>query len=258
MDLATILGIISGLLLIGLSIMSGGDIMVFVHVPSMMIVGGGSLAAILVNFPFKEIIGVIKVVSNAFKLHNSEEVIIINRFVELARKTRKDGILAIDKELINIQDDFMRNGLEMAVDGVESDTIRSVMETELMYLKNRHKRGQLIFTSLGYYSPAFGMIGTLIGLIAMLKNLQDPSSIGQGMAVALITTFYGAILANLVFLPIAGKLRNRSEQEVRMKEMIIEGVLAIQLGEHPRNIRRKLFNFVEPNKRPKEDTKLKD
>lgn len=257
MDLATILGILSGLGLIIMTIIAGGSAEIFIHIPSMMVVFGGAVAATLVNFPMKEVIGVMKVVSNAFKLHNSEEIGIIDQFVDLAQKTRKDGILAIDRELSNIKDEYMRIGLEMAVDGVESETIRDVMEIELMYLKNRHRRGQQIFISLGTYAPAFGMIGTLIGLITMLKNLDDPSSIGEGMAVALITTFYGALLANLVFLPIAGKLKNRSEQEIGIKEMIIEGVLAIQLGEHPRNIRRKLLNFISPNVRPKEVAKTR-
>ena len=168
------------------------------------------------------------------------------------RITRKNGILAMDKELSKIKDDFMRTGLEMTVDGTEPETIKAVMETELIYLKSRHKRGQQIFLTMGTYSPAFGMIGTLIGLITMLKNLEDPSTIGMGMAVALITTFYGSFLANLVFLPIAEKLKNRSSHEVSVKELVIEGVISIQLGEHPRNIQRKLLNFISPSSRPKE------
>jgi len=163
----------------------------------------------------------------------------------------------LDRELSKINDEFMRSGLEMAVDGTEPEVIRGVMETELFYLRSRHKKGQQIFLAMGTYSPAFGMIGTLIGLITMLKSLDDPSSIGLGMAVALITTFYGSLLANLVFLPIAGKLKNKSEEEVAIKELIIEGVLAIQLGEHPRNIRRKMLNFIPPKMRPQESGERK-
>ena len=257
MDLATILGFISGIGLIAYVIFSGSDVNTYVDIPSVMIVMGGTLASTFINYSLKEIISVMKVVANAFKVHTAEEVAIIEQFVDIAKKARKDGILAIDRELHNIKDEFMRSGLEMAVDGVEADTIRDVMEIELAYLKSRHRRGQAIFSSMGYYAPAFGMIGTLIGLIAMLKNMTDPSSIGTGMAVALITTFYGAILANLIFLPLAGKLRNRSDEEISLKEMIIEGVLAIQMGEHPRNIRRKLMNFIAPKNRPKEDQKGK-
>jgi chemotaxis protein MotA len=253
MDLATILGIVSGLILIGYTVISGGNADIFIHVPSMMIVFGGAWAATLVNFTMSEVIGVMHVVRNAFRSSSLEEIKLIKQFVELAKVTRKDGILAIDRELKKIDDIFMRGGLEMAVDGTEPETIQAVMETELSYIKERHKRGQMIFQSLGTYAPAFGMIGTLIGLITMLKNLDDPSSIGDGMAVALITTFYGSLLANLVFLPIAGKLKNRSAQEIGNKELIIEGVLSIQLGEHPRNIRRKLLNFVPPKMRPNDE-----
>jgi chemotaxis protein MotA len=143
----------------------------------------------------------------------------------------------------------------MAVDGNEPDTIRNIMETELNYLQSRHRKGAAIFSAMGEYSPAFGMLGTLIGLINMLRSLDDPSNIGAGMAVALVTTFYGSVLANLVFLPLSGKLRNKSEEEVIEKELIIEGVLAIQQGEHPRNINRRLLNFVPPKHR---DTNQKE
>jgi len=256
MDLATIIGIVSGLALIAYNIISGGNVDIFIHVPSIMIVLGGATASTLVNFPLDEVVGVVKVVKNAFKARDSKEMDVIRQFIELAKRARREGILAIDKELGNISHEFMRVGLEMAVDGTEPETIRNVMETELTYLTERHKRGQQIFTSLGTYAPAFGMIGTLIGLIAMLKSLDDPANIGSGMAVALITTFYGAFTANLVFLPLAGKLRNRSDQEVVYKQMIIEGVLAIQLGEHPKNIKTRLLNFVPPNLRKEE--KLED
>lgn len=249
MDLATIIGILSGLFLVGFTIISGGDPSIFLHIPSMMVVFGGAIAATLVNTPLKEVIGVMKVVSHAFKVEAAREPELIEQFVELSKKARREGILAIDRELQNIEDMFMRTGLEMAVDGSEPETIRSVMETELTYLIERHKKGAQIFNSLGTYAPAFGMIGTLIGLISMLQSLDDPSNIGQGMAVALITTFYGSLIANLLFLPIAGKLKNRSDTEIILKEMIIEGVLAIQYGEHPKNINRKLLNFIPPKLR---------
>ncbi len=249
MDLATIIGILSGLGLVAFTIASGGDAGIFIHIPSMMVVFGGAMAATLINTPLKEFLGVTKVAANAFSVEAAKEPELIELFVELSKKARREGILAIDRELGNIEDEFMRTGLEMAVDGSEPETIRSVMETELTYLMERHKRGQQIFNSLGTYAPAFGMIGTLIGLISMLKNLDDPSNIGEGMAVALITTFYGSLLANLLFLPIAGKLKGKSETEIVLKEMIIEGVLAIQYGEHPKNIHRKLLNFIPPELR---------
>lgn len=249
MDVATIIGILSGLGLILYTIISGGNLEIFIHIPSMMIVGGGSMAAILVNFPLKEVISVLGIVKKAFMSDEIDATNIIDLFINLAMKSRRDGILAIDKELHTIDDNFMRIGLEMAVDGAEPETIKNVMEVELNYLIERHKKGQQIFLSLGTYSPAFGMIGTLMGLIAMLKTLDDPTNIGAGMAVALITTFYGSVLANLLFLPIAGKLKNRSDHEITIKEMMIDGVLAIQYGEHPKNISRKLLNFIPPKTR---------
>ena len=249
MDVATIIGILSGLGLILYTIISGGNLEIFIHIPSMMIVGGGSMAAILVNFPLKEVISVLGIVKKAFMSDEIDATNIIDLFINLAMKSRRDGILAIDKELHKIDDDFMRIGLEMAVDGAEPESIKNVMEVELNYLIERHKKGQQIFLSLGTFSPAFGMIGTLMGLIAMLKTLDEPSNIGAGMAVALITTFYGSVLANLLFLPIAGKLKNRSDHEITIKEMMIDGVLAIQYGEHPKNISRKLLNFIPPKTR---------
>lgn len=249
MDIATILGILSGIILIGYTIAEQSDASIFINVPGMMIVFGGSIAAILVNFSLKEVIGVMKIVKNVFRKEQFDALGIINTFTELSREARREGILAIDKLLPSIEDDFMRSGLEMAVDGMEPETIRSVMEIELNYLTERHKKGQQIFSSLGAYAPAFGMIGTLIGLIAMLRTLDNPENIGYGMAVALTTTFYGSILANLAFLPIAGKLKNKSEEEVVIKEMIIEGVLSMQLGEHPRSINQKLLNFLPPKMR---------
>ena len=249
MDLATIIGILLGVGLIAVSILMGGNFMTFVHVPSMMIVFGGAMAATLVNFPLGEVIGVMKVVKKALMSEKFETVDTVELIVNLALKARREGLLAIDKEVNNIDDPFLRSGLEMAVDGTEAETIRSVMETELSYQIERHKKGAQIMNAFGAYSPAFGMIGTLIGLIGMLQNLEDPTQIGGGMSIALITTFYGAFLANLIFLPIAGKLKARSDEETIMKEMIIEGVLSIQYGEHPKNIKRKLLNFLPPSLR---------
>jgi len=227
----------------------GGSPEIFIHVPSMMIVFGGATGAVLISFQLKEVLGVIGVIRKAFFSEQVDNAALIQQIVQLSQKARKEGLLAIDKEINQIEDAFLRSGMEMVVDGTEAELIRNIMETELSYTMSRHKRGQLILTSYGEYAPAFGMIGTLIGLIAMLQNLSDPSQIGGGMAVALITTFYGAFAANLVFLPLAKKLKNRSEEEIVTKEMIIEGVLSIQFGEHPNTIQRKLMNFLSPKER---------
>ncbi len=251
MDLATILGIVSGLGLVILAILQSGSINTFINIPSLMIVVGGTGAAIFVNFAIKEVFSVMNVVRKAFTDSGSPAIDIIEMFEDLSKRSRREGILAIDKFLSKVEDNFIRNGLELAVDGTEPETIREVMESELTYIIERHKKGQQIFISLGTFAPAFGMIGTLIGLINMLKNISDPSSLGPNMSVALVTTFYGAVMANLLFLPIAGKLKNRSDEEVLIKELIIEGVLAIQYGEHPQNVRKKLMNFLSPKIREK-------
>ncbi len=250
MDLATIIGIFTGLALLVFSI-GPEDMASFIHLPSIMIVFGGSFAAIFVNFSLKEVISVFKVARNAFKADNVNAQATIQTFIELSKKSRREGILTIENEIPKLNNPFMAMGLEMTVDGIEPEVIRNVMETELTYQIERHKRGQNIFLQLGTYSPAFGMIGTLMGLIAMLKTLDNPDNIGSGMSIALITTFYGAVMANLVFLPLSGKLKNRSDEEIIYREMIIEGVLAIQYGEHPYNMERLLNNFIAPKRRKK-------
>ncbi len=249
MDLATIIGISVGFGFILISILLGGSASVFIHIPSIMIVIGGSTAATLISFKLSEIIGVMGVVKKAFFMGTSDLVTIIEKIIELSKKARREGLLAIDGAVSELEDPFMKTGLEMAIDGTEPDSIKSVMETELSYSMDRHKNGQQIFTALGMYAPSFGMIGTLIGLIAMLQKLEDPSQIGAGMAVALITTFYGALAANLIYLPIAGKLKNKSDEEIIEKELVIEGVLSIQAGEHPKIIQVKLLNFLPPKLR---------
>lgn len=249
MDLATIIGIISGVVLVIYSIILGGNVAIFIHFPSILIVGGGAMASTLISFKMSEFIGVVGVVKKAFFDDKTNSIDLVNRIVALSKTARREGLLAIDREVTTIDDTFFRTGMEMVVDGTEPEIIRSVLETELSYLMERHKKGQQIFTTLGTYAPAFGMVGTLMGLIAMLTKLDDPTQIGGGMAVALITTFYGALSSNLIFLPIAGKLKNRSDEEIMIKEMIMEGVLAIQFGEHPNTIRRKLLNFIPPKDR---------
>jgi len=249
LDIATIVGIVVGLGLIVFTIVTGEGAKMFLHIPSMMIVFGGSIAATLVSFTLKEVLGVVSVIKKTFFADSFDGGGLIEQVVALSKKARKEGLLAIDKDVNEISDSFLRSGMEMVVDGTEPELIRTVMETELSYTMERHKKGAQIMNSFGTYAPAFGMIGTLMGLVQMLSNLEDPSKIGGGMAVALITTFYGSVMANLVFLPLAGKLQANSGTEVVVKEMIIEGVLSIQFGEHPNTIHRKLSNFLAPKER---------
>ena len=249
MDIATILGIGAGLLMIAATslLSTGGE--TFIDIPSLMIVFGGTMAATFVNFPIGDVIKVMKVVQKAFFSKEPNPEKLIDKLVELAEKARREGILAIERHIDELDDKFMKNGIQLAVDGSEPEVMRNIMENELSNQQNRHRLGQSIFTAMGTYSPAFGMIGTLIGLIKMLNTLDDPTQIGAGMAVALVTTFYGAVAANLIFLPIAGKLKTRSEKEVLERELIIEGILAIQSGDNPRIIRGKLLTFLAPSVR---------
>ena len=249
MDIATIFGVICGVSAIVISIYLGGTLYAFIDIPSMFIVIGGTIAATLINFPMSDFISVLGVVKNAFLYKTLLPTEEINKIVTFAETARREGILALESEAEHQQDVFLRKGLQLAVDGTAPDLIRNIMETELSYLEDRHKLGQGVFEAMGYYAPAFGMIGTLIGLINMLKNLDDPSGIGAGMAVALITTFYGAVMANLILLPIAGKLKNRTDRETLLKEIITEGIMSIQSGDNPRVVEEKLKAFLAPKLR---------
>jgi len=253
MDISTIIGISAGLFFIVYSILLGGDIGGFLDIPSVIIVFGGTIASTMINFPLSRLTAVAKVVRKAF-FHKDESLVeVVDLMVSLAEKARREGILAIEKSINDLEDPFMKTGLQLAVDGSEPDTIRSILDNELNNLQNRHKEGQSVVHALGLYAPAYGMIGTLIGLIQMLRTMEDPSTIGAGMAVAIVTTFYGAVLANLVFGPMEGKLKLRSAVEVIKREMIIEGILAIQSGDNPRIVRGKLMTFIAPKDRAIEE-----
>ncbi len=249
MDFATIIGIFAGTFLLSIVIFQGGGTEFFFHIPSFLIVSGGTLAATFVNFPISDVLRVLKVVSKAFLHKAPPPNEAIELVVGMSEKVRQEGILALDRELESLEDNFLRKGAQLAVDGMEPDTIRSILSIEIIRLESRHRVGQGIFTAMGTYSPAFGMIGTLIGLIKMLRTLDDPTQIGTGMALALVTTLYGVLLANLIFLPIAGKLKERSQQEVLVKELMLEGILAIQSGDNPRIVRDRLMGFLPPKQR---------
>lgn len=244
MDLATILGIISAFSLVIIAISIGSGITLFVDLPSALIVLGGTLGATLISYPLKDVLGVMKIVRNVFFHRPIATRNLISNFMDFSNKARREGILALEPLLREINDDFLKKSLQLCVDGSEPATIREILETEIAAIESRHTRGAEIFTAMGTYSPALGMIGTLIGLIQMLQQMDDPGSIGPAMAVALITTFYGAMLANLVFLPMAAKLRNRSGEETLTKEIVLEGILALSVGDHPRIVEQKLYSYM--------------
>ncbi|MCM0754084.1 motility protein A [Desulfovibrio aminophilus] len=253
MDLATVIGIVLAFGLVISGIMSGSSLMTFVDVPSMLIVVGGTVGATLVNYPLPHMLGVIRVIKQTFQTKTQPPAQIITMFMEFANRARREGILALEPLLKDIKDEFLRKGLQLTVDGLEPQTIQEILQTEVSHLEDRHETGANLLATMGSLAPALGMIGTVIGLVQMLQTMSDPSSIGPAMAVALITTFYGAVLANLLLNPMSGKLKLRSKEEILVREMIMEGVLSISKGENPRIIEEKLNSYLAPRERRKSD-----
>ncbi|GAB7079488.1 flagellar motor protein [Megalodesulfovibrio paquesii] len=250
MDLASFIGMVLSFGLVVSAIMTAGSLMTFIDIPSVLIVAGGTVGAVLINYPLKTVTTVMGVARHAFFTKPKSPADVIAQFMEYANRARREGILSLEPIIKEIDDIFLRKGLQLTVDGLEPQAIQEILETEISYLEERHESGAEIMGAFGSFAPAMGMIGTVIGLIMMLQNMSDPSTIGPSMAVALITTFYGAILSNLVFLPIAGKLKHRSKEEVLVRAMIMEGILAISKGENPRIIEEKLTSYIAPKMRP--------
>jgi len=246
MDLGTIIGIVLSFGLVLSAIMTGSSLIIFVSVPSLLIVVGGTIGAGLVNYPMNYIIGVIGVIKNTFFSSLDSPAEIIDRFKDYANRARREGILSLEPLIKEIDDDYMRKGLQLTVDGLEPQTIQEILETEISYLAERHATGADVVSALGTLAPAMGMIGTVIGLVQMLQTMSDPSSIGPAMAVALLTTLYGAIIANLFLIPMAAKLKARTKQENLHREMIIEGAKSILENNNPRLVYEKLSSFLAP------------
>lgn len=246
MDVTTLIGILVAGGLVVSSILLGGSGTWFVNYPSMMIVIGGTMGATLLAYPLREVLGVFGVAKNVF-MHSSQSPSgLIPIMTRLAKKARQEGILSFETQIQGIHDRFLVKGIQMAIDGMEVDEIENVLSTELIYLEERHSLGSEVFTTMGTFAPAIGMLGTIIGLVQMLMQMTDPGKIGEPMAVALLTTFYGTLLANLFFLPVAGKLKTRSKQEILHKQMVIEGVTAIQAGDNHRIVEQKLKAYLAP------------
>lgn len=213
-----------------------------------MIVFGGTAGNTLVNYPFSDVFDAFNVAKTILYKEQSINGLIV-QLMEFANKARKEGILALQGAMEEINDEFLVKAMQMAVDGQEPETLRNMLMTEVEYIQQRHEKGANIFLSIGAYAPAMGMVGTLIGLVQMLQTMDDPSSIGPAMAVALLTTFYGAVIANVFALPMAGKLKMRSEAELLTKTLIIEGMQSILSGENPRIMEQKLHAFIAPKLR---------
>lgn len=244
LDIMTITGIVSGIVLIAASIYLGGQANMFWSIPSVMITVGGSLAALMISYDINQIKGVLKITKQVFTINSMDPHELIDIFAELAKKARREGLLALEDDMDRLEDPFYKKGVQMMVDALDPELIRDILETDIDNMSSRHETGAGIYKTWGALAPAFGMIGTLIGLIAMLAQLDDPSKLGPGMAVALITTFYGALMANLVLIPMSTKLELRSEEEILLKSIILEGIIAIQSGMNPRILEEKLRAFL--------------
>ena len=249
MDIATIIGILLGFTVITTAIITGGGWQIFIHIPSLAITMGGMLCATLIHFSLPQFLGIFSIIKKTIIAKIPSQSELIQKMVNYAAISRRDGPLALDQEIQNIDDAFFTKGLQMLVDGQNTEDIQELLSMEIQHLQERHATGKKILEFMGSAAPAFGMIGTLIGLIQMLRSLDSPESIGAGMAVALITTFYGALSANLIFIPLAGKLGLYSKAESTAMEMIVEGIIAISRGDNPTAVREKIQVFVSQGRR---------
>lgn len=250
MDIASLVGLILAIGLILGSVMIGtAPLSAFIDIPSVMVVCGGSVAAALIAFPLSSMLKSPKVMLKVMLNKNADRLGLISAIVALAETARRDGLLALESKVADIENPLVRTGIQMAVDGSTPDVVEEVLRTEVNSIAARHREGKSLMDQMARFAPAYGMIGTLMGLIMMLSDMSDPSSIGGGMAVALITTLYGAIAANVFFSPFAEKLGMLSRSEMVSYEIAIRGVMAIQSGESPRAIDQKLRTFLHPSQR---------
>lgn len=250
MDLATIIGILGSIGFVVMAMVQGGDIAMFINVPSILIVFCGSLFVVLSQYTLGQFFGAGKIAGKAFMFKIETPESQIEKIVEMADAARKGGFLALEEA--EIANAFMQKGVDMLVDGHDVEVVRATLAKDISMTSERHDFGKSIFKGLGDVAPAMGMIGTLVGLVAMLSNMDDPKSIGPAMAVALLTTLYGAMLANLVCLPIAVKLGNRADEEKLNQSLVLDGIIGIADGQNPRVIEGILKSYLAANKRGKE------
>jgi len=249
MDVATIIGVLAGFGLVFSAIVTGGGVAVFLNIPSLMITVGGMLSATFIHFSLGDVFRIASVIKKTLFCKLPGEQDLIQKMVNYSAINRRDGTLALEQQLADADDAFLVKGLQMIIDGQDEQVLERQLAMEIQCLQERHQDGKKVLEFMGASAPAFGMIGTLIGLVQMLRSLESPSQIGVGMATALITTFYGALLANLVFLPLAGKLGIRSKKETILREMVVEGLLGIARGDSPTGVRDRMQAFVSGKNR---------
>jgi len=248
MDVATLAGLISGIAVITFAVSSGSDFLIFINLPGFLIVAGGTTAAVLIKFPLKICIqSFVAGVKTAFFDRSERPEELIKLATELSSLKRKHGNLALEN--IPIRNALFKKGIAFLVDGHKADFIKKVLQLEIQHAIERHEVGERVFRAIGDSAPAFGMIGTLVGLVQMLSNLSNPDSLGMGMAVALLTTLYGSLIANLVAIPIADKLQMRHESEYQNKTLILECIIGIEKGENPKIMEEVLITYLSGNDR---------
>lgn len=253
MDIATVIGVVAGLIFMILSIALGQDgfagIKYFLDAPSAMITFGGAFAAILASNSIPSFLGGLKSAKIAFMHGGSDAGTVITKIIDLSNVARKEGLLSLEEAASGLDDPFLQKGVMLIVDGTDPDLVRGILETEMISIDDRHRGNISFWEDLGAMGPAWGMIGTLLGLVLMLYHMEDASTIGPSMAVALITTFYGSVLANWICTPFSAKMKAVNNDEMKQKEITIEGLLSIQAGENPRVIEEKLKSFLSPKDR---------
>lgn len=253
MDLATLVGLVLGFVMIIFGIVSSASFAAitesFIDLPSIIITIGGTISCLITSYTFKDLITYLKGAGIAFKDPKLDHGAVISKIIELSNVARKEGLLALEEVASNLEDEFMKKGILLIVDGTEPELVRGILETELVNMDDRHRNVAGFYDTWAALGPAWGMIGTLVGLVNMLQNLTDSSTIGPNMAVALLTTLYGSMIANWFATPLASKMKAIGAQEYQMKEIVIEGLLSIQAGENPRVIEEKLKSFLSPGAR---------
>lgn len=252
MDIASLLGIVLGLIMLVFGVISSAGasgIMEYLHYPSAIITFGGAFSVTLASFSLQDFVAGLKSFALIFKVPSLNTTEMIQKIIDLSNIARKEGLLSLEEAATDLDEPFLKKGILLIVDGTDPDLVRAIMETELVSIEGRHKNLIGFWETLGTMGPAWGMIGTLVGLVDMLYHMSDPSSIGPAMATALITTLYGSLLANWICAPVANKLKADNAGEMMMKEVMIEGLLSIQAGENPRVIEEKLKSFLAPKDR---------
>ena len=251
LDISSFIGLFGSIGVLLYTIMLSGSLLGYLDAPSIVCTFGGTIMALFYGYPVKKIMEAFKALKIVFMYKEMSPENVIISIIELANVARKEGLLALEEAAHQLKDDFLQKGILLIVDGTDPELVRNILETELSFIEDRHKSNQGVFEFMATMGPGFGMLGTLIGLINMLANLSDPATIGPNMAIAILTTLYGSMIANVLCNPAVNKMKLRSSQETLMKEVMMEGMLSIQAGENPRIIEEKLKAFMAPKLRQK-------